>query len=674
MTSDLNTYLVIFSAVLLVALVGLVLSLVRYSRINNIYKDAEKRAKEASSAKSDFLAKMSHEIRTPMNAIIGMTELALREDLPYAAREHNLTIKQAGENLLAIVNDILDFSKIESGQLEIVCDEYQFSSLISDVISIVKMKALDSRLRFVVNIDSSIPNTLIGDAVKMRQIILNILANAVKYTENGFVSLTVTKEIIDDNHIELVAKIEDSGIGIKEDDIPRLFDEFAQFDLAANRGAEGTGLGLAITHSFVRAMGGEIDVKSEYGKGSTFTVKLPQETRPGENVARVNDPESKHVLIFERRKICIDSITRTMSDLGIKYKFVSTASEFYNGLLSKRYSFAFVAAGLYARVRRIYADFETDVRIVLIVGVGETVPEERLTILTMPIFSIPVANILNGTADSRNFVSGGVVARFSAPEARVLIVDDINTNLKVAEGLLLPYNMKVDLCQSGHKAIDAVKNICYDLILMDHMMPEMGGVEAAARIRALAGKDRDFTSLPIIAFTASAVTGSKEMFLENGFNDFISKPIDIMKLNTVLEKWLPKEKQLRPSGIINIVPAREKKERLVIDGLNIERGIAMTGGSPERYKDILAIYCEDGIKKIAEIRDSLEEGDMELYSVYMHALKSASASIGALEVSEAALALEAAGKQGDIEFIYANNEEFLSKLDALLREIRPKIG
>ena len=623
-------------------------------------------AEASSKAKSNVLAMVSHEIRTPMNAILGMAELALRDEMPVAAREHTLAIKQAGDNLLTIINDILDFSKIEKGQLEIIPEEYLFASLAHDVISIIRTQVLDSRLRFVVNIDSDMPNALFGDAVRIRQVMLNLLSNAVKYTEKGFVSLVVTGKTVEDT-VDLTIEVADSGSGIKEENLDKLFDEFTQFDLENNRNIEGTGLGLAIVRNLIKAMDGEIHVASEYGKGSVFTVTLPQRIRSREKLARVENPQAKNVLIFERREACINSIVRTMDDLGVTYKLVSTVSEFYDGLVSKQFSFVFVASTLYGKVKRMYAEFEPDAQIVLITEFGEVVVDKSISVLTTPIFSIPMANILNGVSDSfTRSVGDKFEARFIMPEARVLIVDDISINLRVAEGLMLPYAMRVDLCASGMEAIEAIKSSRYDLVFMDHMMPEMNGIEATLRIRALEGDESYYKSVPIVALTANAVSGANEMFLDNGFNDFLSKPIDMIKLNAILEKWIPKEKQKKPTEKSFAAKAQGAGEGIEIVDVDTDKGIAMSGGTVDRYLRTLAIYCEDSRKKIKEITACLENGDLPLYTIHVHALKSASANIGAFELSKTAAALELAGQQRDLDFIQTRNKTFLSDLETLL--------
>ena len=378
-----------------------------------------------SRYKSEFLARMSHEIRTPMNAILGMAEIALLERDIDSILEGVGTIKKAGSNLMSIINDILDFSKIESGKMEIVPIDYLFTELIDNVTTVIKIKVVESRLEFKVDVDSQIPITLFGDEVRFRQVMLNILNNAVKFTSSGFVSLTVKGKVIDDDNVILTVVIADSGQGIREEDIKSLFNDFVQFDRVSNKGIEGSGLGLAISKNLVEAMGGDISVQSEYGKGSIFTITLPQ---------------------------------------GISHK--------------------------------------------------ETFHDE------------------------------GTVMVFVAPLARVLVVDDVLINRTVAKGLLAIYGMQIHTCENGAAAVEAVQAEEYDLVFMDHMMPGMDGIEATTTIRNL--ESERFKKLPIVALTANAIAGMEEMFLKNGFNDYLSKPIDLRRLNAVLKRWIPAEKRKTP--------------------------------------------------------------------------------------------------------------------------------
>jgi len=629
----------------------------------------------ANQAKSEFYANISHEIRTPMNAIIGMTELALRESDIDTVHNHNHIVKQSASNLLSLINDLLDFSKIEQGKLEIVPADYSLSSLIDGVVSIINVKALESQIRFVVNTDSRIPDELYGDEARIRQVLLNILGNAIKFTEKGFVALSIGREILDRDTINLVIEVEDSGIGIKQENIEEIFNAYAQIK-GMNKNIEGTGLGLAITKSMVTAMNGSISVRSEYGKGSTFTVTLPQKIHSNESLASVQKPEEKNVLIYEHRDIYASSIVKTLENMDVPCTIASNDDEFADALTADNWSHIFISVKHYETIPRVFYKISSNTIVVLLAKAEETIPNKFVPVLFIPVYSVAVANILNDTSNTLfcNITEQPTVG-FTAPYAKVLIVDDINTNLKVAEGLMKPYKMQIDLKNSGIEAIEAMQNTRYDLIFMDHKMPEMDGVEATLRIRAMGSEEPIYNSLPIVALTANAVTGMREMFLENGFNDFLSKPINTTKLHSILERWLPKDKQHRDEAESGIASEPERQNKsplellLEVEGLDIKKGMSFSGGSMDLYLETLTTYYEDAKDRISKLGECLETEDLSLYTTYVHALKSASANVGASELSEAAKALEQAGNQGDLPYIESHNGDFIIALEQLLKDI-----
>jgi signal transduction histidine kinase/CheY-like chemotaxis protein/HPt (histidine-containing phosphotransfer) domain-containing protein len=665
-------YAQVHQMALVLSILGFMLMLFLGSYLVRLYS-AKQRSEEENKSKSNFLAKMSHEIRTPMNAIVGMAELILREDIPPDIYEHALSIKQASANLLSIINDILDFSKIESGKMEIIEAPYLLSSVVNDVVTISRMRLGEKPVTLLVNLDAHIPNKLTGDEVRIRQIILNVLSNAVKYTERGYISFSITGEIGEEEgepYIILKITVEDTGIGIKEENFHKIFGDFIQFDMSGKKGIEGTGLGLAITKSFCDAMGGEITFTSEYGKGTIFTITLPQRINDLTPLATVQEPEKKSVLIYDIHELYARSIMGSLDNLSVRSEWVTKQSDFYEILKKTPYTFIFVSHILYEGAKTIVERIGLETKLVLMMEYGMEVGFREVTTLAMPAQTLCVADILNNKGDNRTYQEqGDTLTRFIAPTARILLVDDISTNLKVAEGLMAPFKMQIDTCKSGAEAIDLVKTNPYDIVFMDHMMPEMDGIEATSLIRALGGTY--YKELPIIALTANAVSGVKEMFLQNDLNDFLPKPIEMSRLTAILQKWIPLEKQKKyySTQKEDSTESGEEEPLPVIKGLDVKKGISMTGGTLEGYLSTLSIFLEDGKEKIKQIQKVLGTGNISLYTTFVHAIKSASGSIGAVALADFAKTLEMAGKNEDIPYIEKNTPSFLEDFGIMLEGI-----
>ncbi|GHS85605.1 hybrid sensor histidine kinase/response regulator [Synergistales bacterium] len=526
----------------------------------------------ASKAKSEFLATMSHEIRTPLNAIIGLSEVELQETLPDRTRDNLEKIYASGSGLLNIVNDILDISKIESGNLELIPVEYDIANLINDTVQINIVRIGSKKITFDLDVDDTIPAGLVGDELRIRQILSNLLSNAFKYTERGKVVLRATWKKHEED-AEIVFVVSDTGRGIRKDDVERLFVEYRQMDTRANRHIEGTGLGLSITKNLLDLMKGSVHVESEYGRGSVFTVKIRQRIHNGVPIGR-----------------------ETVSNLK-EFRFVG-----------------------------------------------------------------------NGRTRSKNFI------RNPMPYGKVLVVDDVPTNLDVARGLLLPYGLSIDTALSAREAIDKIRseNPRYDLIFMDHMMPEMDGLEAAHVIREEIGTEYA-RKVPIVALTANALSGNREMFLSHGFDAFISKPIDIQQMDRTLNKWI-KDKQTPETlkwAESQANPKTEsdemKLEGFDVDGLDIAFGVQRYGGGGA-YLKILDSYLTHTPLLLSKMKDPTK-ADLSEYTINVHGLKGSSNGIGATLVAKRAEALELAAKAGDFEAVISENDAFISLTEALLAGI-----
>jgi signal transduction histidine kinase/CheY-like chemotaxis protein len=655
---------------------------------NRKLQELTEEAQTANHTKSNFLASMSHEIRTPMNAVTGMAELLLRYDLPDEARSHAQDIKQAGLNLISIINDILDFSKIEAGKLEIIPEKYLLASLVHDSISIIRMRLMEKPVRFYTNIDGSLPNGLVGDEVRLRQIFLNLLSNAVKYTNKGHISISLTQEKQEGSKVWLRIEVADTGLGIKPEDQAKLFGDFVQVDTKKNRNIEGTGLGLAITKRLCLAMGGDITVHSEYGKGSSFTAVIPQGVYNDAPFAAVEEPDKKKVLVYEGRVCYARSVGWSLENMKVPHVLVKDHNAFTEALFRQEWFYVFSGYGLYEKIKPLMARPESDfpggkkppLALMVEWGTESYIPGVRF--VSLPVQSLSIANILNGKTDSEGYFNHSAdldAIRFTFPDVRLLVVDDISTNLKVAEGLLAPYKAAVNTCLRGAEAVELVKNRDYDIVFMDHMMPEMDGIEAVASIRdwekSLAEQGVARNAVPIIALTANAVSGMREMFIEKGFNDFLAKPIDISKLDEILARWIPKEKRKMVSrkqetgnkkqGITIPSP----KSLVPIPGVNIAEGITLTGGTEVFYRRVLALFQKDALERLPQLQTVPEADVMNSFITHVHSIKSASASIGAAGLSEQAAALEAAAKSGDLIYIKDNLSGFTVHLTELVENI-----
>ncbi|HAQ51387.1 MAG TPA: hypothetical protein DCR12_01310 [Lachnospiraceae bacterium] len=508
-------------------------------------------ADEANKAKSNFLANMSHEIRSPINAILGMDEMIIRESSEDDIVGYASDIKTSSQTLLSIVNDILDFSKVEEGKMEIIPTEYEVGDMISNLISMVSERFVNKGLRFKVIVDERIPRVLYGDEIRIKQCILNLLTNAVKYTKEGEVEFRVVYDDISDDEIALKVMVRDTGIGMKEEDMDKLLSPFTRIEERRNRNIEGTGLGMTITAKLLQLMGSRLEVDSVYGKGSTFSFMINQRVVSSEPIG--------------------DFYAKSLADKNSVPKYQES---------------------------------------------------------------------------------------FHAPDGRILVIDDTEINLAVITNLLKKTKLTIDTAPSAKQGIELLEKNHYDVVLIDHMMPEMDGIQALHYMR-----DNDLVpNSKCVVLTANAVSGVREMYMSEGFDDYLSKPVNPEVLEQRLVEWLPKDKIIVDIEDEEAQDEAKRDKILGISEIDEEKGIAYCG-SKDAYLSVINIFHETAEDKANEIRKNYEENDWENFTINVHALKSSARVIGAKELSEKAKKMEEAGKRHDID-------EINRDIDSLLEDYR----
>ncbi len=550
-------FITITAVVAIVVVIGIIMTR------SNRYLHMSTRAMAANEAKSEFLSNMSHEIRTPINAMLGMNEMILRESDDPTVLNYSENVKSAGKNLLGLISNVLDFSKIEAGRMEIVPMDYDLSSLLTEIENLIETRAENKRLLFVINADRNIPKHLHGDEMRIKQIMTNLLTNAVKYTEKGSVTFTIGYDTVENDPDSVIIKVsvKDTGIGIRDEDRDKLFLEFERLDTGRNNSIEGTGLGMSITKRLLELMGSTLTVESVYGEGSEFGFALKQ------------------------------------------------------GVVSPE----------------VLGDYKSSRK-------TEHAEKEKSH------------------------------EKFIAPDARVLVVDDNEMNIKVFISLIKRTQVMADSAGSADEGIDLTLSTKYDMIFMDHMMPEKDGIEALHEIRE--NPDNPNNTTPTVCLTANAISGARETYLSAGFDDYLTKPVDPDTLEEMMLYFLPEEKTKRRGEDSEESPAEEENkdsdimseifEKLLDSPIDAFVGLK-NSGTAEAYLSLLQIFRGSIDEKAEELNRLYGDEDFKNYTIKVHALKSSARIIGAVDFGEEAQKLENAGKEGDNDYIFAHHEQFIDE-------------
>ena len=613
--------------------------------------------RKSEREKDNFLANVSHEIRTPINTICGISEIMLKNDVPEELKEDMLNIQSAGRNLMSVVGDILDYSELQEGEFEILQENYYISSTINDVINMSMAKKSEKNLELIVDCDTDMPSILIGDEQKIRRVIMNLVNNAIEFTSEGCVCLRFgyRKE---EYGINLIITVKDTGIGMKKENIENLFQKFSQVDMGRTRKKGGIGLGLAIAQTIVNRMGGFITVRSEWGKGSEFKIVIPQKVYDATPIVNLPDRNEIHAVVYinmeqfrynEIRDEYDENIQRLIKQMKLKCHVCRNLQELKRWDKRETFNHVFISLLEYQE-DPIYFDRlakNKQVHIILDHYDDAKVQNKNINKIYKPFFALSISAALKNVETKKNGKANKIEAhQLYAPETHVLVIDDNHMNIRVVEGLLRGYGIKVSYALSGQEGIEMLESKKYDLVLLDHMMPGMDGVETFQHIRKK--PDAYYKKIPVIALTANAIAGAREMFMKEGFSDFIAKPVESSVLQRTLKRHLPAEKVMTLEEAE--FSATKEKEGLVIGDLDISKGI-MYCGNQENYLEILASQRDSGKETISHAQDLYEKEDWKNYIIVVHGIKSAMMSIGAVKLSEMAKALEFAGKGEDYDFI-----------------------
>ena len=658
-------------------------------------KDETELLQGAATRLNDFLANVSHEIRTPINAVIGLTDGCIAKENNSEIRTDLISVKNAGKRVAEQISDILDYSEIDMKKLAVNVEQYMLSSVINDVVTEMAYIKPEN-IELIVDVDPACPAMMVTDVPKLKKIMWHLISNGLKYTKEGGVFVhvyTVTREY----GVNLCIEVEDTGIGMNPEEREHVYEHFYQGNSGRTRSTSGLGLGMAIVSGFVKALGGFIIIDSELGKGTKVKVSVPQEVLDPSKCMSLSTKDDINIGAFmhfdkfanlQVREFCNIMVKHIVQGLGVVMRWVETPDKLRELTNNMELTHLFVGEEEYAENPELIESLAKKMVVAVIANPGFRKPSgSKIRILPKPFYCFPVANLLNQDPS----MDENKVGRLMCNGVKALVVDDEPMNHMVANGIFKRYGMEVFTANSGKESIAMCETNDYDIIFMDHMMPEMDGIEAMKRIKTVL--TRRHKDVPVIALTANAVSTAKKMFLREGFEGFISKPIEILELERVLRKVLPKElctdvfeTEDEANGSAAPAPASSAQEsapaaqpeadkdlspleQVAALGVDTKTGLFYCQKDEDFYKKLLMQYAESGPKKLEDAEKFRADKDYHNYEIVVHALKSTSKMIGATALSERALALETAAKAEDEQFIQANHDAAMAEYKRLVEGI-----
>lgn len=666
-------------------LVKVVLRRRREERINTENKIEE--LEETNRRAEDFLANVSHELRTPINAVTGITTVMLKSEENAEKRKEIRSIQIAGNRLFGQIEDILDYTEIDTGKVRVSEENYMISSIVNDILTGIRMSGHENMPELIFDVDAGVPAVLCGDERKIKKILKHLIDNALKFTPKGGVYVRVSS-LPKPYGINLCIQVRDTGVGIKDEELGRITEQFYQANGGRNRRAGGLGLGLSIVYGMVTAMKGFIQVESNVEKGTTVSVSIPQKVVDSAPNMVISNKENLCIACYikpekykvpEVREYYNMMISNMIQELDIPLHRISNRDELQS--LTSMYKITHLFAGVeeYTENKDYFEKVSAITEVIVVADDSFVLPQKsRIRLFRKPFFSLPIIHILSDGASGE--IDSSKKKYMICPNISVLVVDDEPMNLSVAEGIFKDYQMIVKTASSGREAIEICKTEDFDLIFLDHMMPEMDGVETLKKLRKIqVDQNKIFT---IIAFTANAVSGARDMFMQKGFDEFVSKPVETFELERVLRNMLPKSaikyvdetygkgsRDINSENEAKSKPQEDEMEQLKKAGIHIDSAIQYCRGDVDFYKELLTQFVKESVNKEANICDFYEQKDFENYRIQVHSLKSSAKMIGADSLSETAKRLEEAAKNQDITYICEQEEGLLAQYRETIHNI-----
>ena len=661
----------------------------KWNQVLNHSSDEVEQLKGATERLNDFLANVSHELRTPVNAIIGLTTLCIDKSRNREVEGDLIAVRDSGRKVAEQIGDILDYSELDRKKAVCNNEDYMLSSVLHDIVTDVKQYK-SKNIELIIDVDPSIPAVMNSDVTKIKKILRALITNGLKYTQKGGVYVRITTES-HDYGVNLFIEVTDTGKGMTEYELEKVYDSFYQADSSRSRQGGGLGLGLAIASGFVSLLGGFMTISSKPDVGTTVSVSIPQKVIDPVSCMSVSAPDKLCIgafLHFEKyehpavRDYYNSMVLNIVRGLGVQMHRVNNASNLKLLQSSVHLTHLFIAEEEYNDNVDLIENLAKDMVVAVVANEGIILPKNtRVKVLEKPFYCFPVVSILNSSVNSKE----EIVKKLRCDGTRALVVDDESMNLVVAKSIFGRYGMKVMTATSGPESIEICREKVFDIIFMDHMMSGMDGVEAMKRIRTdVAGLNG---SIPIVALTANAMSSAKQMFLAEGFDGFVSKPVETDELERVLKQVLPKSclsyvdddgqrEEVPDEPEVQAAPAVEEKDfmtELRKNGVDTDSGLKYCVGDKDFYKSLLIQFASESADKIASMKKYYNVRDWHNYEILVHALKSTSKMIGIADLSEKAKSLEMSAKNNEENYILENHEQMIRDYGRITAEIRDEL-